>query len=298
MPFAMTLACFAMDMTFEEALVAATMNAAWSLDRARRDRQPRAGQADGRRHRRRARPRSVRVGAPTIRAVSSAADRRRAMQTGTDDPDDRPRLTRPAPRTARARSLSLDADAWRRIGVRAGRRVGASLLMMVAGLPKTRRHAPERPQRRCAPAAVARCDRRAARPTLVDADSRGLRCRSWPRTGCRRRPTRRKRRASAAIQRALARGDRSAARRRCALQRGARPSVDDRRATATARRPATSASPSALLAPALRGARAERRDQPRRVSDAAYVDGVRAESASVSDERGAPARRSRRVLRW
>jgi imidazolonepropionase len=34
MPFAMTLACFAMDMTFEEALVAATLNAAWSLDRA------------------------------------------------------------------------------------------------------------------------------------------------------------------------------------------------------------------------------------------------------------------------
>ena len=34
MPFAMTLACFAMNMTLEEALVAATLNAAWSLDRA------------------------------------------------------------------------------------------------------------------------------------------------------------------------------------------------------------------------------------------------------------------------
>jgi imidazolonepropionase len=33
MPFAMTLACFAMHMTFEEALVAATLNAAYSLDR-------------------------------------------------------------------------------------------------------------------------------------------------------------------------------------------------------------------------------------------------------------------------
>lgn len=32
MPFAMTLACFAMGMTFEEALVAATINGAWSLD--------------------------------------------------------------------------------------------------------------------------------------------------------------------------------------------------------------------------------------------------------------------------
>ncbi len=34
MPFAMTLACFAMNMTFEEALVGATINAAWSIDRA------------------------------------------------------------------------------------------------------------------------------------------------------------------------------------------------------------------------------------------------------------------------
>ena len=34
MPFAMTLACFAMGMTFEEALAAATINSAWSLDRA------------------------------------------------------------------------------------------------------------------------------------------------------------------------------------------------------------------------------------------------------------------------
>jgi len=34
MPFAIALACFAMDMTLEEALVAATLNAAWSLDRA------------------------------------------------------------------------------------------------------------------------------------------------------------------------------------------------------------------------------------------------------------------------
>jgi imidazolonepropionase len=33
MPFAMTLGCFAMDLTFEEALVGATINAAYSLDR-------------------------------------------------------------------------------------------------------------------------------------------------------------------------------------------------------------------------------------------------------------------------
>lgn len=34
MPFAMTLACFSMGMTFEQSLVAATINGAWSLDRA------------------------------------------------------------------------------------------------------------------------------------------------------------------------------------------------------------------------------------------------------------------------
>jgi imidazolonepropionase len=34
MPFAMTLACFSMDMTLEESLIAATLNAAWSINRA------------------------------------------------------------------------------------------------------------------------------------------------------------------------------------------------------------------------------------------------------------------------
>jgi imidazolonepropionase len=34
MPFAMALACFGMGMTFEESLTAATINAAWSIDRA------------------------------------------------------------------------------------------------------------------------------------------------------------------------------------------------------------------------------------------------------------------------
>src|SRR2546422_2042954 len=36
MPFAMTLACFGMGLTLEEALIGATINAAWSLDRADR----------------------------------------------------------------------------------------------------------------------------------------------------------------------------------------------------------------------------------------------------------------------
>jgi imidazolonepropionase len=34
MPFAIALACFAMKMTFEESLAAATINSAWSLDRS------------------------------------------------------------------------------------------------------------------------------------------------------------------------------------------------------------------------------------------------------------------------
>ena len=34
LPFAMALACFGMGMTFEEALVGATINGAWSLDRS------------------------------------------------------------------------------------------------------------------------------------------------------------------------------------------------------------------------------------------------------------------------
>ena len=45
MPFVMSLACFGMNMTLEEALIGATLNAAASIDRARHDRQPRSRQA-------------------------------------------------------------------------------------------------------------------------------------------------------------------------------------------------------------------------------------------------------------
>jgi imidazolonepropionase len=69
MPFAMTLACFAMDLTFEEALVAATINGAASLARDHRvgslepGKQMDAVVVDG--------PAIdlIRVGAPTIGAV-------------------------------------------------------------------------------------------------------------------------------------------------------------------------------------------------------------------------------------
>ncbi len=69
MPFAMTVACFAMQLTLEEALVAATINAAWSVGRADRAGSLEAGKlmdavivngelVD-----------LIRVGAPSIRAV-------------------------------------------------------------------------------------------------------------------------------------------------------------------------------------------------------------------------------------
>src|SRR5574338_1216655 len=45
MPFSMTLACFSMGMTFEEALVGATINRAYSLDRADRIGSLEAGKA-------------------------------------------------------------------------------------------------------------------------------------------------------------------------------------------------------------------------------------------------------------
>jgi imidazolonepropionase len=69
MPFVMSLACFAMHMTIEEALVAATINAAASLDRQRQYGSLEPGKmldavvVDG--------PLSelVRVGAPVVHAV-------------------------------------------------------------------------------------------------------------------------------------------------------------------------------------------------------------------------------------
>ena len=69
MPFVMTLACFGMNMTLEEALVGATINAAASLDRADRvgslepGKQMDAVIVDG------TLADIVRVGAPVIRSV-------------------------------------------------------------------------------------------------------------------------------------------------------------------------------------------------------------------------------------
>ena len=69
MPFAMTLACFAMDMTFEEALTAATINAAWSVDRADRVGSLEPGKQMDAVIVAATRSISIRVGANSIRAV-------------------------------------------------------------------------------------------------------------------------------------------------------------------------------------------------------------------------------------
>ena len=69
MPFAMTLACFAMGLTLEEALVAATINAAWSLDCADRTGSLEPGKQLDAVLVRGGFDELVRVGAPAIRMV-------------------------------------------------------------------------------------------------------------------------------------------------------------------------------------------------------------------------------------
>jgi imidazolonepropionase len=69
MPFAMTLACFAMQMTLEESLIAATLNAAWSLDRAGDAGSLEPGKLMDAVIIRGGLPELVRVGAPAIRMV-------------------------------------------------------------------------------------------------------------------------------------------------------------------------------------------------------------------------------------
>jgi imidazolonepropionase len=69
MPFVMTLACFAMGLTFEEALNAATINAAWALDRHARVGSLEAGKQCDAVMVRGAPTELLRVGAPAIEAV-------------------------------------------------------------------------------------------------------------------------------------------------------------------------------------------------------------------------------------
>lgn len=72
MPFAMTLACFHMDLTLEEALVAATLNAAWSVDCADRAGSLEPGKQLDAVLVRGGLDELVRVGAPAVRMVIKA----------------------------------------------------------------------------------------------------------------------------------------------------------------------------------------------------------------------------------
>lgn len=69
MPYAMTLACFAMNMTLEEALIAATLNAAWSVDRAADAGSLEAGKLMDAVIIKGTLPELMRVGSPAIRMV-------------------------------------------------------------------------------------------------------------------------------------------------------------------------------------------------------------------------------------
>jgi formiminotetrahydrofolate cyclodeaminase len=136
MPFAMSLACFSMNMTLEEALIAGTLNAAWSLDRAHVVGSLEEGKlmdavvvAGGLTD-------LVRVGAGTIRTVIKRGTVRRRDESMTSystyalaDLFDAFASNDPVPGGGSAAALT---------GA-----LGVSLLIMVAGLPKTRTGAPE-----------------------------------------------------------------------------------------------------------------------------------------------------------
>ncbi len=134
MPFAIALACFAMNLTFEEALVAATINAAYALDIHDRCGSLEPGKlmdaviVDG--------PAIdlTRVGAETIRAVVKRGQVVLRKRMTLIDLPIRDLLTAfsssdPTPGGGSASALAAS--------------VGASLLMMVAGLPKSRTNADE-----------------------------------------------------------------------------------------------------------------------------------------------------------
>ena len=144
MPFAMTLACFAMQMTLEEALVAATLNAAWSLDRADDAGSLEPGKlmdaviVNG------GLAELLRVGAPAIRMV---VKRGKVVSWSSHE---RTTNHQPSAAVSRWRSRtcidafsSTDAVPGGGSAAALAGAVGASLLMMVAGMPKTKTGAPE-----------------------------------------------------------------------------------------------------------------------------------------------------------
>ena len=113
MPFAMTLACFGMGLTFEEALVAATINAAYALDRHARVGSLEAGkQMD-----------AVLVDGPAIDLVRVGADTVRAGdQEGTDRACSRINRFAICWRRSRPRIRRREADRRRRSRRRSARR--------------------------------------------------------------------------------------------------------------------------------------------------------------------------------
>ena len=228
MPFAMTLACFGMGLTFEEALAAATINGAYSLDRhasvgslepgklmdavldRRRCHQPdpRRRPVDCRRRQTRRSRRSNRDLDPRRSNIMKLTD------TTVTDLLAAFRSPEPTPGGGSAAAL-------------AGA-IGASLLAMVAGLPKSRAATAEDAAR--LKAAGERCAALAAElEALVDRDSEaydlvdgGLQEAEGDRRG-----------EGGAIRRhpgGDARGDRRAARRDARLRRRRRTGRGDRRA--------------------------------------------------------------------
>ena len=199
MPFAMTLACFGMGLTFEEALAAATINGAYSLDRDASvgslepgklmDAVLVAGDAID----------LIRVGARVHRRRHQARphglDRRSILNHDTD----RHGAVTRSPRGASDRS---DPTPGRRIGGGAGgrrRRIaagdGGGPAQVARGDRRGRRAAEGRRRemrRGCAPSSR-RSSIATARPTTW----------SWRRTRSRRRPTRRRRRDRPRIQAAM-----------------------------------------------------------------------------------------------
>ena len=142
MPFAMTLACFGMDLTFEEALVAATINGAWSLDVGDRVGSLEPGKlADAVLVRGEA-INLIRVGAPSISRRHQARPRRRATTRMLTTPSTDRRsmkLTEASVSGLLAAFRSSEPTPGGGSAAALAGAVGASLLAMVAGLAEAAR---------------------------------------------------------------------------------------------------------------------------------------------------------------
>ena len=144
MPFAMTLACFEMGMTLEEALIASTVNAAWSLDCADTAGSLEPGKQMDAVIVRGGLAELVRVGVPAIRTVIKRGS---AVVHGRHNETSCPKHTRPYSEFALIDLLDAFASnapvpGGGSAAALAGA-LGVSLLIMAASLPKSRTGAPE-----------------------------------------------------------------------------------------------------------------------------------------------------------